>query len=249
MLLKQRLAVLPFSGAIGSKTFEAWYGIFRWLEREDKVRGVLMMVESPGGGATASELIYERLLAISNKKPLYAFCTFAASGGYLASLAAARIYAPRTAAIGSIGVISLKPVLKELFEKVGLDLEVIKKGRMKDMSLFHRGFTEEERESMDALNEAVYRRFVDLVSERRNLPREKALELATGAMYPAEKARELGLIDAVKGFDEALEDLCRATGVKKERAVFVRPKKPFLKRFLGTGLGGGLLDGLFEISR
>jgi len=226
------MGILPLTGAIGPRLLERYYGVLTGLERAKNIKGVLLMVESPGGSATASELLYERLQAISAKKPLYAYCMMAASGGYLASLAARKIFLPHTGAVGSIGVLSIKPVLREFFEKIGLDLEVLKKGRMKDMSFFHREFTEEERLSMEALNEAVYERFVDLVAQKRNLPREKALALATGELFPAKKALSEGLVDGIRGFDEVLSELSRETGVKKERAFFVRPRKTLFKKMM-----------------
>jgi len=235
------MGILPLTGAIGQRLLERYYGVLTFLERAKSVKGVLLMVESPGGSATASELLYERLLAISAKKPLYAYCTMAASGGYLASLAAQKIYLPHTGAVGSIGVLSVKPVLREFFEKIGLDLEVLKKGKMKDMSLFHREFTEDERASMEGLNEAVYERFVDLVAQRRNLPREKALSLATGELFPAKRALSEGLVDGIKGFDEALLELSKETGVKKERAFFVKPRKTLLKRMMEGVFDPGLI--------
>jgi protease-4 len=187
MPLRNWIAILPVSGVIGPRTLEVYYGILKAVERDRRVRGALLLVESPGGGATASEMLHERIAAVSAKKPVYAYCMLAASGGYMAALAARKLYAPHTAAVGSIGVLSLKPVMKELLDKIGLDLEVLKKGKMKDMGLFHRGFTDEERESMDALNGAVYERFVGLVAERRGMRGKKPLSSPRGPSIPPRK--------------------------------------------------------------
>lgn len=232
MFSRSKLVICPFSGVIGSRTLEKFYHLLKYLERNAKIKGVLLTVESPGGSATASEMLYERLLAISSRKPVYAYCMMAASGGYMVSLGASRIYAPHTAALGSIGVISVKPVAKELMEKIGVGLEVLKKGKMKDMSLFDRRFTEEERASLDELNEEIYERFISIVAERRKLPLEKARALATGEVFSAKRALAEGLIDGVRGFDESLEELSKEAGVKKERAFYIGPRKPLLRKLL-----------------
>lgn len=232
MFSRSKLVILPLSGVIGSRTLERFYHILKHIEQNAKIKGVLLQVESPGGSATASEMLYERISAISSRKPLYAYCLMAASGAYMASLAAKRIYAPHTAAVGSIGVISVKPVAKELMERIGVGLEVLKKGRMKDMSLFDRRFTEEERASLDELNEGIYERFISIVAERRKISLEKARGLATGELFSAKRAVAEGLIDGIRGFDEGLEELARETGVKKERAFLISPRKSVFRRLL-----------------
>jgi protease-4 len=228
----QRLALVPLSGALFKRGIDDYLRLLRALEEAKNIRGVMLELESPGGAATASELLFERLKRLNDKKPLYCYCLMAASGGYMAALGARRIYAPSTALIGSIGVLTVKPVFKELMERYGIKLEVMKKGAMKDMSLFHRESTEEERRSWDALHEAVYERFIDMVAGRRGLERERVRELATGELFSAGRARDLGLIDGITDLDSALEELSAETGVRRQRTITVRPRRPLMKRLM-----------------
>jgi protease-4 len=166
----------------GGGAIDEYLGLFRVLEENRRIKGVMLEMESPGGSSTASECLFHRLKRLNEKKPLYCYALMAASGGYMAAAAARKIYASSTALVGSIGVLSVKPVLREFMEKVGVNLEVMKKGAMKDMTLFHRESTEEERRSWEALHEEIYARFIDLVAGARALEREKVAAIASGEL-------------------------------------------------------------------
>lgn len=233
----QRLAVVPFSGAIFGRSIDDYLRLFKALEMARNIRGVMLEMESPGGSATASEMLFDRLKRLNDRKPLYCYALMAASGGYMAALGARKIYAPSTALLGSIGVLSVKPVIKDLMERFGIRLEVMKKGAMKDMGLFHRESTEEEKRSWDALHEAVYERFMEMIAGSRRLDLDNVRGMATGELFTASRAEELGLIDGVMDFEGAMDELAMETGVKKERAVTVRPRKPILKRMMSEAAG------------
>lgn len=226
----QRLAIVPFSGAISKRVVDEYIMLFKFLEESRNIRGVMIELECNGGSATASEILFDRLRRLNDKKPLYCYALMAASGGYMAALGARKIFAPSTGLIGSIGVLSIKPVLKDFMERLGVRLEVMKKGSMKDMGLFHRESTEEEKKRWDAINEDIYERFIEIVSERRKIDKEKVKEIATGELFAAKRAKEIGLIDGVSDFESFLMELSKDTGVKKEKTVIIKPKKPFLKR-------------------
>lgn len=232
-----KIAVVPFSGAIMMRSAETYINIIKILERSKKIKGVMLRMDSHGGGAAASELFYNALRRLSKAKPLYCYTIFAASGGYMASCAANKIFAPSTGVIGSIGVISLKPVLRDIMSRIGVELEITKKGAHKDMSLFHRGSTEEEKAKMDALHEDIYQRFIEIVSEGRNMDKDKVLALATGELFSAKKGLELGLIDRICDFEDALDMMSGETKVSKERVVWIKPRKPLLSRFMGQAAG------------
>lgn len=228
-----RIAILSFSGAIFMKSIEPYLNIVRMIEKAKRIKGVILRIESHGGGATASEMIYHALKRLSSAKPLYCYTIFAASGGYMISCSAKKIFAPSTAVIGGIGVLSLKPVLREVMERVGIRLEVMKKGVSKDMTLFHRESTDEERLKIDALNEDIYQRFIEIVSEGRGIEKDKVLSIATGELFSAKKGLDLGLIDGVCDFEEVLERMSEETKVSKERTIWIRPRRPLLSRFMG----------------
>jgi protease-4 len=226
-----KIAILPFSGTIFMRSAEPYINIVRALEKSKRIKGVILRMDSHGGGATASEMFYLALKRLSKTKPLYCYTIFAASGGYMASCGASKIVAPATAVVGSIGVISLKPILKEVMSRAGIGLEITKKGSLKDMTLFHRESTEEERLKMDALNEDIYQRFIEIVSEGRGMSKEKVLTLATGELYSARKALELGLIDRICDFEDVLDLMSEETKISKERVIWIKPKRPLLSRF------------------
>jgi protease-4 len=226
---KGRVAVVSLNGPIFRKNIDEQMAMLRAVEKNRIFKGVMLELESPGGSATASEVLYHRLKRLAAQKPLYCYALMAASGGYMAALAAKRIYVPSTAIVGSIGVLSVKPVIRDLMERIGVGVEVTKRGSMKDMTLFHRESTEEERRSMEALHEEIYEQFIRLVSEARGMTPEQVRGLATGEVFSGIRAVELGLADTVADFDTAMDELYRETGVKPGREVHLRPRRPLLK--------------------
>ncbi|MEK6692426.1 MAG: signal peptide peptidase SppA [Nitrospirota bacterium] len=239
-----KIAILPFAGTIFMRAAEPYINIVRVLEKAKGIKGVILRMESHGGGAAASEMLYHALKRLSKAKPLYCYAIFAASGGYMACCGAKRIFAPASGIVGSIGVISMKPVFKEIMGRMGIGFEITKKGVHKDMSFFHRESTEEERLKMDALHEDIYQRFVEIVSEGRGMSREKILPLATGELFSAKKGLELGLIDRMCDFEDALDSMSEETGVSKEKVIWVKPRRPLLSRFMGQA-AAALTDEVF----
>jgi protease-4 len=236
-LAPPRLAIVPFSGPVLKRGIDSYMRLFKALEENPGIRGVMLEVESPGGSATSAECLYHRLRRLGRKKPLYCYALLAASGGYMAAAAAKKIYAPSTALVGSIGVLSVKPVLRGLMERAGVGLEVMKKGAMKDMTLFHRPSTEEEKKSLDAIHEEIYQRFIELVCEARGLDATRVREIATGELFSASRALEFSLIDGVMDMDSAMDELYRETGVKPGRAIILKPRKPLLRRMMSEAVG------------
>jgi protease-4 len=242
----KHIALLEFSGIISSSSIDPYLRIVKALSGSRKIAGVVMKINSGGGSAAATENFYLALRKLSEKKPLYCYVfEIAGSGGFWLACASDKIYAPTTAVVGSIGVISLKPLLTEIMEKIGISLEITKKGRHKDMHLFHRKYTREEERKMDELNGETYTRFCEVVSERRGLEKKKVEELSTGEIFSARKAKELGLIDGISDMDYALEQMYSATGVKRGRIVYIKSRPPTFKRILG-GFADTLVDEVYE---
>jgi protease-4 len=229
---KDKIAVVYYGGTIFRRNIEDYLSLFRTLEKDSSIKGVLLEIESPGGSATDSEYLYRKLARLRDKKPLYCYALMAASGGYMAAAAAKKIYVPSTAIVGSIGVLSVKPVLRELLERIGIGVEVMKKGNMKDMTMFHRESTEDERRSMSDLHEDIYDQFISLVAGERGLEQGKVRELATGEIFSGLKAVELGLADVVSDIDTAIDDLGQEVGVPPGREVYLKPRRQFLRKFM-----------------
>lgn len=164
------------------------------------VRAILLYVNSPGGGVTASDVIYHALEAVD--KPIVVLMgDLAASGGYYVSMAADWIIANPNTLTGSIGVISEFPNADELLEKVGVDFVVITSGPAKDFGSLYRDMTEDERQYWQAIIDETYTGFVAIVAEGRGLPVEQVLPLADGRVFTGRQALQAGLIDAL-GYEE-----------------------------------------------
>ena len=130
----ERIAVVEVFGALGSAVRTAEFvRIFRALEENDRVRAVVVDIDSPGGSASASDYLHRALARVSARKPVVAFIRgMGASGAYLLSCAATKVVAIPGALVGSIGVISIRPLLYEFMRRYGIGVSITKSGRLKD---------------------------------------------------------------------------------------------------------------------
>lgn len=205
---------------------------------DDNVKAMLVFINSPGGGVTASQALYEALQSVKRKKPVVAFlASVAASGGYYAACAADSIVAHAGTLTGSIGVIATFLRTQELFSKIGLDVTVIKAGEYKDIGSPHRPMTDAEREYMGELLDDVYQQFLRAVSEGRHMPIDAVAEVAEGRLYSGEQALKLGLVDRLGTYEEALEMAASLGGITGEpRIVRMHKRRSLAERILGEGL-------------
>ncbi len=158
----ERIAVAELFGVIGSPSKTSEYvRMLRAIEENRRIRALVIDIDSPGGGAGASETIYRSVAKIAKQKPVVACITgTGASGAYMAACGATKVVAVPMAVVGSIGVISMRPMLYDLLEKIGVRMEVTKAGRLKDMFSNFREPTPEEREKEQSLLNSFYDRFV-----------------------------------------------------------------------------------------
>lgn len=197
--------------------------------REDPaVRGILLRIDSPGGGVTASDLIMHEVQRFRKERPgtpvVAWFGDTAASGGYYVAQAAQRIVASPTTITGSIGVIAQVPQLHGLGEKIGVQVEAIKSGPNKDIGSPFRPMTAEERALLQDLIDRMYARFVDVVALGRSkagLSRSDVLKLADGRVFTAEQALEAKLIDRIGYLEDALSELSTLGGFGTAPQVIV----------------------------
>ncbi len=214
------------------------------LAQDPRVRSVVLDVDSPGGSAPVADSIYRSLQHLRARKPTVAFIRGAGlSGGYLIACGASKVVALPTALVGSIGVILLRPVVQELLEKLGVKMVITKEGRLKDMFQPFREPTEEEQEKVQALTGEMYEWFVDAVATARGLDAKVVRGYATGEMFTATKAKEMGLIDELGDWETAL-DMASELGRIPRRLQYVRPRRPLLERLLsrgGTSLVGAVV--------
>lgn len=229
-----RIAVTELFGAIGSPARTTEYiRMFRAIEENDKIRALVIDIDSPGGAAGPSEYMFSAVSKIAKKKPVIAFVRgTGASGAYMVAAGATKIVAVPMAIVGSIGVISMRPMLYDMLAKIGVRMEITKSGRLKDMFSNFREPTAEEKEREQALINSFYERFVELVSQAREMPADRVRELATGEVFTASEAKDNGLIDGLGDLDTAI-DLAQSLAELPERKVtYVRPHRGLRERLL-----------------
>ena len=202
------IPVLRFSGAIGVVTplrpGLSLTALASAIEKAFTMRGakaVAIQINSPGGPAVQSMLIYKRVraLAAENNVKVYVFAEdVAASGGYLLALAGDEIYADPSSIVGSIGVITATFGVSELINRIGVERRVYTAGASKDTLDPFLPEKAEDVERIKALQRDVHAAFIDLVKSRRGAKIDKAgTDLFTGEFWSGQKALELGLIDGL----------------------------------------------------
>ena len=230
-----RIGVLELFGPImGSRKLAGYVNSLDGLKKSSRIKSVIINIDSTGGLATASDYLYSAVYKLSAKKPVVAFISGAgASGAYLVSCAATKIVALPTSVIGSIGVLSVRPILQDLLQRVGVHVTVTKSGHLKDMGAPYRDPTEEEKKKEKELIDSFHSYFIKAVARGRHIDEGIVKELATGEIFPGEKAKTLGLVDEVGDFDTAL-DLAAQLGKVARRVTHVRPRPTLMERLLSS---------------
>lgn len=209
-------------------------------EQDDRISGVILRIDSPGGSVTASDIIHHEISRFRKRRgiPVHAcIMGVGASGGYYAAAAADRIIAHPTAITGSIGVILMKFNLAGLMGKLGVEEQTVKSGDKKDIfSPFRRATPEEEKLAREIIGQ-LHGRFLDVIMERpgNGLTRDELARLADGRIYTARQALQARLIDGTGYLDEVIAGMRRQVGDEKARVVsYYRPGA-----YLGSIYDGG----------
>jgi len=218
----------------------------KFRSRND-VSAILVRIDSPGGLVAPTQEIYEKIKLIKQEKPIVASMgSVAASGGYYISLGADSIIANPGTIVGSIGVIMNYPVMTELLNKVGIDFETIKSGELKDVGSYSREVTKADREHLNDMVLDMYKQFVDAVTQNRSLSEEEVLKIADGRVFTGRQSKELGLIDVIGTFDDAITIAGSLGQIKgKPKTVQVNKKRPSLLDWF-TGNLGQTVSGWFD---
>jgi protease-4 len=200
-------------------------------EKDDKIKSVLIKVDSPGGTVTAGDMLYHEIMAYKEKtgvKIVVSMLGTAASGGYYVSLPADTIMAHPTSITGSVGVIIMQPDVSGLMDKIGVDMRVSKSGNQKDMGSPFRAATPEEEELLKNVTDDLAARFLGLVQKHRGIDEPVLSEVASAKVYLAEDAQKLGLIDDIGYLDDALEEARNIAGLPENAKVvaYRRTKYP-----------------------
>ncbi len=199
----------------------------RRAKTDEKIKAIVLRVNSPGGAVTASDIMYEELKRFRKDSgiPIVAcFMDVAASGGYYISMSADKIICHPTCLTGSIGVIAQLATIDKMLEKLGIEPVTIKSGKHKDIGTPFRLPTDEEKDIMQKLVMSMYNRFVDIVAAGRKMPRERVIKFADGRVYDSAEAKELGLVDDIGYLDDAIAIAEQLGGSKHAQVVmYQRP--------------------------
>lgn len=228
-----RVAILRLYGPIngGSRSAD-WVESARRLRVVRNVPAVVLDIDSPGGGAAASDYLYLALARLADAKPLVAHVRGAgASGAYLAAMAARRIVVAPNSLVGSIGVLSVAPRVQDLLARLGVQVHETKAGALKGAGAPWRDATPDEQAKEDELVAAYYEAFIGRVADGRGMTRERVRELATGEIWLGSRAVELGLADETGDLERAIEVAATMAGVPP-RAIPVRVRRPMLARLV-----------------
>src|SRR5918998_1143142 len=231
--------IAPADNALGgtqpTTTAEGLADALRQAGQDTSVVAVVLEVNSPGGGVTASDEMHQSILDFRENtgKPLVvSMGDTAASGGYYIATAADRIVANETTLTGSLGVIIPLNNYAEAASKYGIKQVVIKSGKYKDMGSAFREMTSDEREIFQSFVDDLYAQFVDVISEGRDIPKDRVREIADGRVYSGLQAKKLGLIDSFGGLDEASAIAGNLAGTSDTTVVRYVQQPSFTDRLL-----------------
>ncbi len=217
------------------------------IARNDHAKALVVSITSPGGTTYGGETIFKALRRVAEKKPVVSDVrTLAASAGYMVAAAGDRIVAGESSITGSIGVIFQYPQVKDLMDKVGVSLEEIKSAPLKaEPSPFHPP-SEDAKAMVRRMVDDSFAWFVDLVADRRKLPREDVLKLADGSIYTGRQALQVKLVDALGG-DAEIRDYLETRDVVRSLPV-VDYEPPRRTSLFGIGIDSAdLLKGIFDL--
>jgi protease-4 len=211
------------AGGLRGMSADALRSCLDGLREAPEVRGVALRIESPGGDALASDLLWRSVERLTREKPVVATLgDVAASGGYYMACAADAIFAEAGSLTGSIGVVGGKLDLSELYRQLGVARDGVERGARAGMLSDSRPLRADERSALRAGMAALYEAFVVRVARGRNLARDAVARAAEGRVWSGRRALEQGLVDALGGPLEALRELGRRAGLAAGESTSLR---------------------------
>jgi protease-4 len=195
--------------------------------KNSQVTAIVLRVDSPGGGVSASQEIYSEIIRAKakGKKIIVSMGAFAASGGYYISAPADIIVANSGTITGSIGVIMEFPILKDLLNKIGIKVEVVKSQQHKDIGSPFREISPKERALLQDVISSVYEQFISVIVENRGIPDITVREISDGRILSGLQAKEFGLVDTIGSLEDAIGIAAELTGIKGEPQVWKERKR------------------------
>lgn len=227
--------VIPLEGDIVESETEVFAGeeninVAETLEKlniakeNDKIKAVVLRINSPGGSALTSDIIAEKIKELASEKPVYvSMSSVAASGGYYISANADKIFVDRNTITGSIGVVSILPDFSKLITDNGVNIERISEGEYSDLYSSDT-FTEKKYNKIYNSNLKVYDDFLNVVSKARKIDKEKLKTIAEGRIWTGEEAVKIGLADEIGGLNEAIYGIAEDNDMDEYSIVVAKDK-------------------------
>ena len=232
-------AIVDGGGGPGSIGGDRFASQIRKLRKDDKVKAIVLRINSPGGSAVASDLIQREVILARKTKPVVvSMGAVAASGGYWIATYSDRIYAQPNTITGSIGVFGLLPNIQKIANDNGITWDVVKTGKFADAETISRPKTKEEIAIVQKLVGTIYDQFLTKVSESRKLDRAKVSEIAQGRVWSGAEALKIGLVDELGGLEDAIQDAAKRAKLGDNWHVEDYPESTPLEERLIKGLFG-----------
>lgn len=230
---KHAVAVVPLEGEIFSP--DQFRKQLASRVKNKEVKAIVVRIDSPGGGVGASEEIYRDIKLANEKKPVV--CSLggvAASGGFYAAMGCRKIVTNAGTLSGSIGVIVMLPGVRQIADRVGFEMNVIKSGKFKDSGSPFRPMDENDRGLFQTLVNNSYEQFVKVVSDARNIPIDQVKTVADGRVILGEELVRLKMADEIGGIERAASIALEETGDKNTPEILFPKRKHGLGAILDT---------------
>lgn len=240
-LYDKKIAVIYAIGGIesgeGDNETIGSEGLIKYIRKaanNEKVKAIVLRVNSPGGSALASDVIWREIVQAKKKKPIVvSMGDYAASGGYYISCAAHKIFAQKNTITGSIGVFGMIPnVSKFLKEKVGIYTDTVNTNQYSDLGNIYRNYSEKEKEFIQSSVEKVYDVFITRVSEGRKMSKIQVDSIGQGRVWSGTEGVRIGLVDEFGGMKEALEEAAKLANIKQYGLIEYPEYRSFWTKFL-----------------
>lgn len=239
--IKDKIAVVELVGEIYfrdstssfiKKDVEYYVTKLTNLFKRKDVKGIVLKINSPGGSVAAVQRLYHQIIKLKSQynKPVVCYVSeLCASGGYYVASTCDKIVSCEGGVIGSVGVLLQVGNISGLLKKIGVNIEVIKSSKYKDVGSMFREMLPEERQMFETLVNTAYEQFISAIIEGRKLSREEVMKFADGRVFIAPQAVELKMIDGIGDEEDAIEEVKKLAKIKG--SVEILKEKPSLLDF------------------
>lgn len=236
---KDKIAIVELYGEIyfanAAESFikrdvEYYVSKIQSLCKRKDVKGVIIKLNSPGGTVAAVQRLYNEILKLKKTytKPIVCYVPeLCASGGYYVASACDKIICAEGSVVGSVGVLLQVGNINALLKKIGVNVEVIKSSKYKDIGSIFRDMLPEERQVFENLVNAAFEQFIDAIVKGRGMSKEQVMKFADGKIYIANEAVKLQMVDKIGDEDTAIEEVKTLAGIKGEIEILKERVKPF----------------------